>query len=488
MVRHLFEVPFVSSSPLQDYRDFPGLSPLIDDIIAKAAAIGKKLQKRQIWMLNSTASGGGVAEMMPSMISLFHDLKLPVHWLVMQPKEPAFFLLTKKIHTMLHGRTESGADIAMQERELYDYDSRIVAQEILRTIDPKDLLIVHDPQPLGSGFFLAQQRPEQNLLWRCHIGTEFSNASSTAAWKFLQPYITPYKEVFMTHEDYIPDFLSKKAGTLYPAIDPLSSKNKWLSTEEMVEIFRMSGLHGKRLSGYKKPVKRLYADGKIRATTSLNHLIDPYILQISRWDHLKGFIPLMNGFLYMKRKAKSNHYAGLTHLTTHMLQNSALVLAGPEIGTVADDPEPALVLDEILQFYQSLPAHEQKQIYIYLLPMASVEENALIVNALQRGAEVIVQNSIREGFGLTVTEALWKEIPVLATDVGGIRIQLNEGRSGLSIDDPHNDREVGQKLLFLLTHEQERRRMARHGWLLAIDHFLMPALVNKYLSIFERYL
>ena len=181
----------------------------------------------------------------------------------------------------------------------------------------------------------------------------------------------------MTHPDYVPDFLSKQAGTLYPAIDPLSNKNKWLSTEEMVEIFRMAGLRGRRLSGFKKPVKRLYADGKIRSTTELNHLINPYILQISRWDHLKGFIPLMNGFLYMKRKAKARHYTGLTHLTTHMLQNSALVLAGPEIGTVADDPEPALVLDEILQFYQSIPAREQKQIYIYLLPMASIEENAL---------------------------------------------------------------------------------------------------------------
>ena len=367
-------------------------------------------------------------------------------------------------------------------------DSRKIAEKLAQVVAEKDLLVVHDPQPLGAGYFMAQERRRQRMLWRCHIGTEHGNRHLRHGWRFLRPYLEPYRKSFFTHPDYIPQFLKRKSDIIYPFIDPLADKNMWLSTEDEVDILRMAGLYGRRLRGFARPVKQFFPDGKLRVPKKFNPINMPIILQISRWDHLKGFIPLMKGFLHMKLKAKANHYRGLQELTRRMIRESVLVLAGPEVGTVADDPEPAIVLEEIKQYYRTLSQKQQKQIFIFLLPMKSRHENALIVNALQRAAEVIVQNSLREGFGLTVTEALWKEVPVLATTVGGIRLQVKDNQTGTVIKDPFNDREVSEKLLYLLTHRREKMTMARRGWLHTIENYLPPALIKRYLDIFERQL
>lgn len=488
MPHHVAVIDVPKGNPLLDYRDFPGLTPIIDGIEKQASRLKKKVKGRRIWMLNSTASGGGVAEMMPTMINLFRDLQVPVSWIVMKPEDPAFFLLTKKIHHLLHGRDEGGVGISKQEKTLYRLDSERIAGDLENIVDERDLLIVHDPQPLGAGAVLSERRSRQCLLWRCHIGTEFKNKLTRVVWQFLGPYLKHYRRCFFTHPDYIPASLKKKSATLYPAIDPLSPKNMWLSSEEQVEILRMAGLYTKRRRGFKKKVLQLTPEGGFKLPEGFHPLLMPIILQISRWDHLKGFIPLMKGFLYMKRKAKHSHYRGLKEITRRMIKESVLVLAGPEVGAVADDPEPELVLEEIKRFYKTLTPREQRQIFIFLLPMTNKRENALIVNALQRSAEVIVQNSIREGFGLTVTEALWKEVPVIATNVGGIRLQVQDNSTGLIVNDPHNARELGERLLYLLTHKRERMRLARRGWLHAEEHYLMPALIKRYLDIFEKQL
>lgn len=488
MPAHIHEISVPEGYPFDDYRSFPGLSPLIDEVEDRGKYLRRRLRRRKIWMLNSTATGGGVAEMMPTLISLFHRLRLPVSWLVMEPEDPAFFILTKKLHHMLHGRGDGGKTLSKQDRSLYALDSRKMADELEGYVKPGDILIVHDPQPLGAGHILNNRFPDIQAIWRCHIGTEFKNSLTHVAWGFLRKYLSTYKECIFTHPDYIPRFLKKKSSILYPAIDPLSDKNVWLSTEEHVDILRMAGLYGKRIRGFQKPVRQLRSDGRAVAPLDFRPFDKPIILQISRWDHLKGFIPLIKGFLYMKRKVKETQYRGLRDLTRRMIRDSILVLAGPEVGTVADDPEPAIVLEEILTYYKSLSSEDQKHIHLFLLPMESKRENALIVNALQRTAEVIVQNSIREGFGLTVTEALWKEVPTLATKVGGIRLQIKDNETGILVKDPLNAREVGKKLLYLLTHKREKMAMTRRAWLEAIESFLVPGQLSKYLQLFEQYL
>ena len=474
--------------PLAYYCDFPGMASLIDTIRSQSSRLKRRLGKRQIWMLNSTSAGGGVAEMMPGLINLFRDLGLPVSWLVMTPEDPAFFLLTKKIHHLMHGRDDGGDQISRQDKALYKYESQQIAKLLAKIVGRKDLLIVHDPQPLGAGDLLKQQREGQRLLWRCHIGTEFSNRHTRHVWRFLRPFLESYQETLFTHPDYIPRFLLKKSSLLSPCIDPLSDKNRWLSTEEYVDVLRMARLYGKPLKGKVHAVKQVFADGKVLLPKGFDPFTHPLILQVSRWDHLKGFIPLMKGFLHMKRKAKASHYRGLENLTRRMIRESVLVLAGPEVGAVADDPEPALVLEEIKEYYRGLRPQEQCQIFLLLMPMKSRQENELITNALQRTAEIIVQNSIREGFGLTVTEALWKEVPVLSTNVGGIRLQIKDNHTGVVVKDPLNAKEVGQKLLYLLTHKRERMAMARRGWLHTIENYLMPVLVKHYLEIIERHI
>lgn len=486
MQKFVRKVRLKKSDPLKDYRNFPGLSPLIDEIEHKAGRLRKRLKGRKIWMVNSTETGGGVAEMLPTLMSMFSDLRIPVSWLVVTPEDPAFFLLTKKLHHLLHGRKDGGSSISDQEKGLYELDSQKMAQALEKVIGVNDLVIVHDPQPLAAGAFLSNKRKRLKMVWRCHIGTEFDNVYSKLGWQFLKPFFGNYRETLFTHPDYIPRFLKKKSSILYPAIDPLSDKNNWLSTEEMVEIFHMSGLLGRRRRGFMQPVKQLMPNGKQTLPHHFDPITMPIILEVSRWDHLKGFIPLMKGFLHMKRKAKETRYRGLRELTRNMIRNSVLVLAGPQVGTVADDPEPAIVLEEIKTFYASLSKREQAQIYLFLLPMDSKRENALIVNALQRSADIIVQNSIREGFGLTVTEAQWKVVPILATGVGGIRLQVLNHETGLVIKNPLNSKEVGENLLYLLTHKNERRTMARRAWLRSIEMYLIPALLRNYLDIMSR--
>lgn len=477
--RHLFE----------EYRDFPGLAPTIDRLEKKALAIKKRLRGRRLWMLNSTAVGGGVAEMMPALISLMNQLKLPVSWLVFSVSDPAFFHFTKKMHHLLHGRSPNGYVITDEEKRKYLDVSSTIAQDLKSVVGKRDLIVVHDPQPLGAGTILSKSCPSLKLLWRCHVGTEFRNLYSQEVWSYLRQFFKPYAETFFTHPDYIPSFLKKKSSLLSPSVDPLSNKNEVLSTEELVEIFKMAGLYGTKMRGFKKPVKRLLANGSKVLPQELNPFSNPMVLQVSRWDHLKGFIPLMEGFLFMKERLRSTHFKGLTEITQKMLNETILILAGPEEGgKIADDPEPKAVLQEIINYYRELPVKHQKDIYILLLPMDSRQENALICNALQRSAEIIVQNSIREGFGLTVTEALWKETPVLATGVGGLRQQVKDKETGLLIRNPMNSREVGQKLLYLLTHKRERMTMARRGWIRTIENFLAPVHVLRYLEIFERHL
>lgn len=483
----VYPVTINKKSFLGDYRDFPGLTPCIEEIETQARLLRGRLKGHRLWMINSTEQGGGVAEMLPTLMALFNDLKIPMTWLVMQPQDPLFFIFTKKLHHLLHGRNPSGGMITPEEKMIYEQDSRKIAKALAQILGPHDLLVVHDPQPLAAGAFLNEVRPAIKLLWRCHIGTEFQNQYTKQVWEFLTPYLKKYRQCFFSHPDYIPLPLKKKSAILHPAIDPLSDKNIWLSTDLLVGILERGGLHGPRRKGFKRPVLRLTAANKREKAADLNPITTPIVLQISRFDHLKGFIPLMKGFLHMKQKARAHRYKGLQTLAKHMIRDSVLILAGPELGEVADDPEPVVVLQEILEFYRSLPKAQQRQIYILLLPMASKRENALICNALQRSASVIVQNSIREGFGLTVAEALWKEVPVLASAVGGIRLQIRDKETGLQIKNPHNAKEVGQKLLYLLTHYRERMAYARRGWLHAMENFLTPVQLKNYLHIFKAH-
>ncbi len=426
-------------------------------------------------MVNSTARGGGVAEMLPKMISLLGELGLPARWAVIGSDEPRFFALTKRIHNLIHG--EGDPELTADDRALLEEVNRRNAAELRHQIRPGDILVVHDPQPLALG---AMLKGELGLptVWRCHIGLDERLPQTRAAWRFLRPYAETYDHAVFSAPEYIPSFLGGRSTIIHPALDPCSHKNRELSPHKLVGILCNAGLklahHPVLTPPFWESAQRLDPGGRFVPATDLEEiglLYRTIVTQISRWDRLKGWRPLMEGFVRLKQRLAND--SGYDPRHRHRLEIVRLVLAGPDPASIQDDPEGRGVLEELCSFYTGLPPERQNDVALLTLPMGSRKENALMVNALQRCSTVVVQNSLREGFGLTATEAMWKHVPVLGTHACGIRQQVRHGVDGLLVSDPHDADEIADKLDELLEDPARRELMGRSGQRRAHNHFLV---------------
>jgi trehalose synthase len=231
-------------------------------------------------------------------------------------------------------------------------------------------------------------------------------------------------------------------------------------------------------------VRRLMPDGTLAAPGEMGLLFRPIVLQVSRWDRLKGWRPLLDAFVRLKARTRAGAVGDLPPRNQRRLALARLVLAGPDPSGVADDPEGAEVLRELSDAYLALSPAEREEVALLLLPMDSRKHNALIVNALQCCATVVVQNSLREGFGLTVTEAMWKRHAVLGTHAVGIRTQLRDRIDGLLTRDPTDAEEIAGHLEGLLSTPKERYEMGGHAFRRVHEHFLIFAQLSRYLSLF----
>jgi trehalose synthase len=388
-------------------------------------------------MVNSSANGGGVAEMLPQLVAILCELGLPTEWVVMGSDEPEFFVLTKRLHNMIHGHGDE--PFTESNRVLYEAVSRENARELKGRIGPDDILVIHDPQPLGMGSILKQELGVATIF-RCHIGLDEDLPASRSAWSFLQPYAEAYDYSVFSAPEYIPNFLAGRAGIIHPALDPLSYKNRDLSPQNLTGILCNARLlptdHPVVPLDFPQCARRLRGDGRFGLADrdgGIGLLFRPIISQVSRWDRLKGFKPLLDAFVTLKslRPQRADEFS---ERHRHRLGILRLVLAGPDPGAVADDPEGQEVLEELIEAYCALPPALQDDIALISLPMHSRRDNALMVNALQRCSAVIVQNSLREGFGLTVTEGMWKNTGMLGSRACGIRQQIRDGIEGRLID------------------------------------------------------
>jgi trehalose synthase len=421
---------------LDAYAEIVHLAEAVRSLRDEAAGLVKSLQGRKVWMVNSTAQGGGVAEMMPKLVALLNELGLATRWVVMGTDQPEFFELTKRLHNLIHGEGDPG--LGEDDRQLYAAVSSENAAALKQHLGPDDVVVIHDPQPLGMGALLKSELG-MPFFFRCHIGLDEDRPETRAAWSFLQPYAEPCDYAIFTAPEYIPPFLAGKAGVISPAIDPLSYKNRELSPHKLAGILKNSGLARSRHpvipSMLREHAMRLRHDGSFAPMDEETEIGIPYrpiVTQISRWDRLKGFEPLLEAFVRLKqsipsRESSPRHRRRLNHVR--------LVLAGPEPAAVADDPEARDVLSELIDRYVRLPHWIQEDVALLSLPMGSREQNALMVNALQRCSSVVVQNSLREGFGLTVTEAMWKQCGVLGSRACGIRQQIRDAVDGHLIPD-----------------------------------------------------
>lgn len=471
---------------LDDYEEVAHLSHAVRELRAEARRLVPRLKGRTVWMVNSTAQGGGVAEMLPPMIYLLRELGLDVQWAVLETDRDEFFALTKQLHNLIHGVGDP--ELGREARALYERVNRDNAERLRPELRPHDILVVHDPQPLGMGAMLGAELGVRSI-WRCHIGLDSETPATRAAWEFLEPYATAYDHSVFTAREYVPSYLEGRASIIHPSVDPLTHKNRDLPVQKLVGVLVDAGLlpaYGPVLAPpFEHQAQRLQDDGSFRPATfpeDIGLLFHPVVTQVSRWDRLKGFRPLLDGFATLKRRI-----GRLPHDTDHRhrrtLELVRLVLAGPDPESVHDDPEGAEVLEELRAAYVELEPEVQRDVVLLALPMASAKENALMVNALQRCSTVVAQNSLREGFGLTATEAMWKRVPVLGSNACGLRQQIRDGVEGRLVSDPDDPGEIAAVLDEMLADPLRREKWGSQAQRRVYEEFLIFAQLRRWLRL-----
>lgn len=482
----IVDVP--QGTSLNEYEAHASLSRAVQDLRIEARHLASRLAGRRLWMVNSTPQGGGVAEMLPKVVSILRELGVDTEWAVIGTREERFFDVTKRLHNAIHGVGSTPFDAA--DREVYEAVNRENADDLAQRVAPDDLLVIHDPQPMAMGSMLAE-RLGNPALWRCHIGLDRRNDATRSAWGFLEPYSAPYHCAVFSAPEYITLFPPHEASIIRPAIDPLSAKNVPLSSIRLTGVLANSGLvwdhHPVVTPPFPEGAERLGADGVFRPareSDSIGLLFRTMVTQISRWDRLKGFLPLLRAFARLK--AERQRYAGGDAFHERRLDLVRLVLAGPDPASVQDDPEGREVLEELTAAYRDLDREVQPDVALLSLPMASRRNNALMVNALQRASSVVVQNSLEEGFGLTVTEAMWKATAVLGSSACGIRQQLRDGVDGRMVADATDVEALAETLNVMLADRQGRREWGRNAQRRVHDEFLIFTQIAEWLRLLVR--
>ncbi len=379
--------------------------------VAELRALASGLQGRTVQMVNSTAVGGGVAEILNRIIPVLEELGLAIRWDVITGGND-FFEITKAFHNALHGGPYD------MPPESFDVFLAYNEQNRQRLQLEAEFMVIHDPQPVA----LIEARGDRSghWIWRCHI--DLSRPNETV-WRFLESYVRRYDGAIFSSPEFsrqlpIPQYL------FYPCIDPLSEKNRDLDPEYVNGIFEGFGIDRRRT----------------------------ILTQISRFDRLKDPVGVVRAYQIVKRYF-----------------DCQLLLAG---GGASDDPEGEAVLSEVREM-----AGNDPDIHILNLPPWS----ALEINALQRGSTVVIQKSLREGFGLTVTEALWKKKPVVASAVGGIPTQVIHKHTGLLA---HSVEGTAYQIRFLLSNPAIAAKLGEQGHEHVREQFLITSNARRYLTLF----
>jgi trehalose synthase len=406
--KSIFTPPSPPPPPrLDDYQSIVGAAPL--DALRFLA---QELKGKTVKMVNSTAVGGGVAEMLNRLVPLLSELEVPTHWEVITGGND-FFEVTKAFHNALHG---SAYELGRSARDIFLMYNE---QNRQRMQFGEEFVVIHDPQP--AALIRAKDKKSAKWVWRCHI--DLSNPHPQV-WEFLRPFIEQYDGAIFSSQSFarqlpIPQYL------FYPCIDPLSEKNKELEESFIQKICDDFGVDRSR----------------------------PIVTQVSRFDRLKDPVGVVQAYQLAKKYV-----------------DCQLVLAG---GGATDDPEGAAVLQEV----KDAAGNDPDIIILDLPPWCALE-----INALQRASTLVVQKSIREGFGLTVTEALWKGKPTIAGAVGGIPNQIIHKLTGVLV---HSVEGCAYQIRYLLTHPEYARRIGAAGREHVKENFLMTTNVKRWLLLFR---
>ena len=432
----------------------------------------KMLEGRVVWNVNSTARGGGVAEMLQSLLAYVHAMGIDARWMVIDGN-PDFFRVTKRIHNQLHGAPGDGGELGTDEARIYEEATKDNLEEFRALVDPEDIVIIHDPQP--AGLIKAAKDKGAATIWRCHVGLDMPNELARNAWKFLIPHVSLADTYVFSREAYAWEGLDKdRLRVIPPSIDAFSPKNQDLSDEVIDAILSASAVVPDGKEAHAVFTREDGSPARVVRKANFYEGGDPppvgapLVVQVSRWDRLKDPVGVINGF--------AEHVAPRE-------SESHLMLAGPSVEAVADDPEGAEVLDESRDAWAELPEEVARRVHLATLPMDDSEENAAIVNAIQRKATVVVQKSLAEGFGLTVAEGMWKARPVVASKIGGIQDQIVDEESGLLIPDPKDLKAYGERVATLLENPDRAQEIGDAARERVRNDFLGPRHLLQYLDV-----
>ena len=431
----------------------------------------RDFEGRVIWNVNSTARGGGVAELLSSLVPYSRAAGVDVRWMVIEG-DPAFFRVTKRIHNMLHGSPGDGKGLSADDEAAYLAATERNVAELRSLVAPEDLVLLHDPQT--AGLVEALRSTGARVVWRCHVGADSPNDLVHAAWSFLLPFVIDADRIVFSRTAFVWDGLDRARVTVIPpSIDAFTPKNQPLPPGSIEAILRACGMHEgptdgeavySRLDGSPARVVRSV---ERNGSTALPAAA-PAVVQVSRWDRLKDPAGVLRAFAQGMAPSTDAH----------------LVLAGPSTASVADDPEGAAVLADVTAQADRLPAELRGRVHLFSLPMDDLQENAIIVNALQRRADVIVQKSLAEGFGLTVAEAMWKARPVVASAVGGVQDQIVDGESGLLVE-PDDLEGFAHAVTGLLADPGRAEWMGHNARERVRGAFLGARHLEQYVDLFE---
>jgi trehalose synthase len=403
---------------LADYRSIVRRE-LYDEIVA----LGERLRGKRVLHVSATSFGGGVAEILYTLVPLMRDAGLETEWDIMFGSEP-FFNVTKSFHNALQG---AEYELTVEDRAIYEEYNRMSAEALQKSGEDWDIMFIHDPQPALLKHFSGGLSPQTKWIWRCHPDLSTPNRR---VLDYLLPHIADYDAQIYTMEEYTPPDVHLPGLTLIPpAIDPLSPKNMALSADDARYIVSQFGVDSEK----------------------------PFMVQVSRFDPWKDPLGVIDAYRLVKDE----------------VPEVQLVL----IGSMAhDDPEGWDYWYKTVNY-----AEGDRDIFLFsnLTNVGAIE-----VNAFQSIADVVIQKSIREGFGLVVTEALWKARPLVASRVGGIPMQVDAG-GGMLVD---TIPEAASACAKLLKDRDFAREMGRHGKEHVRTHYLTPRLLRDDLLLFAKLL
>ena len=399
----------LAAKSLADYTHIVG-RPLVEEI----RELAEPLKGRRVVHLSATAFGGGVSEILYTLVALMRDVGLEAEWQVIFGREE-FFNATKLMHNALQGAPQ---DLSEDEWAVWRQYNEMNARELERDWD---YCVVHDPQPAAMRVLAAEKA--RHWIWRCHIDVSTPNPATIAQ---LLPYIQGYPASLFHVGDYVPAGMDGGVRIVPPAIDPLTPKNMGLSHDDATFVVRQFGIDVER----------------------------PMICQVSRFDPWKDPLGVIDAYRMVKEERP----------------DVQLALVG---SMASDDPEG-------WDFYNATIEHAAGDPDIHILNNFN-NVGAIEVNAFQSLADVLVQKSTREGFGLTVSEALWKGRPFIGGDVGGIPLQIEDGVSGYLVSSVE---ECAARALAVLDDPEHGRELGRRGKQHVREHFLTPRYLRDYLRIF----